>query len=232
MTNPDLDRALVEVERHLETVNTGQCMHDTWLRTLAAAVRRLQGDVERIRAEWDAATSREASTFAELKERRFQVARLQVEAEVGAALARKLYDCPTADAYDAVCVSNANYRSRFDLVATVNVALHAENAALREQLAKMFTDRTDAEAERDALQAQLDVADKHWQAEIEAQERGLRASWDLTCKERDALREQVAEREDAAFKAGWNAGKACHTGIATLTEARAVWRARQKGTHD
>jgi hypothetical protein len=45
-----------------------------------------------------------------------------------------------------------------------------------------------------------------------------------------ALREQVAEREDAAFKAGWNAGKACHTGIATLTEARAVWRARQKGT--
>jgi len=45
-----------------------------------------------------------------------------------------------------------------------------------------------------------------------------------------ALREQVAEREDAAFKAGWNAGKACHTGIATITEARAVWRARQKGT--
>jgi len=48
--------------------------------------------------------------------------------------------------------------------------------------------------------------------------------------ERDALREQVAEREDAAFKAGWNAGKACHTGIATLTEARAAWRASQKGT--
>ena len=49
-------------------------------------------------------------------------------------------------------------------------------------------------------------------------------------KERDALREQVAEREDAEFKAGWNAGKACHTGIATLTEARAAWRASQKGT--
>ena len=64
-------------------------------------------------------------------------------------------------------------------------------------------------------------------------------------KERAALREQlaaaeattpavfsreVAEREDAAFKAGWNAGKACHTGIATLTEARAAWRASQKGT--
>ena len=45
-----------------------------------------------------------------------------------------------------------------------------------------------------------------------------------------ALREQVAEREDAAFMAGWNAGKACHTGIATLTEARAAWQARQKGT--
>ena len=75
-----------------------------------------------------------------------------------------------------------------------------------------------AEAERDALREQ--VASER--ADHERIEEALKDEYHL-------LREQVAEREEAAFRAGHEQGRR-HDLWVNADEALAAWQARQKGT--